>query len=533
LQATRSDTFTTAEGRPFTVVWTDPENARYLWRWNQDHHPNPMSPLEEWIWRDPPGRLRAYAEAAIDAPGPFRGFEVHHGYQFIRADAVPIDAPEQFIAKSRALSARFGGACNVWPRYSLPRIERAYERLRAASVEAATRDLSETFNYAFHLTHVAGMGVLAPLNATLMRLLAPAVGWDEAALLGQEIGQGGDNATVASDRAIARLAQLAATNPQLHAAVRNGEPASRGEVTGGDAFFDEFDQFLATYGDRAQTWGIDHPTMREDPAFVWGMIRAAIQTADSPDERRRAARTREVALQRINDVLRGTPEQLRQALEVAEELRDYVTVREGRAFWQLTAGGILRTRLLEKGAVLVERGAISIPDDIRYLLPDEIDPLFEQGGFVDLRSLVADRRSVHEAQALVTPPRFITGNPALVPGAGPTMENVLRGAAGARGRVTAQARVVLTLDDADGFEPGEVLVCAMTTPAWTPLFGLASAVVTDSGMALSHPAIAAREYGIPCVVGTADATSRIRTGDTIAVDGDAGTVRIQARPGLT
>lgn len=530
MQATKSDTFTTGEGRPFTVAWSGPENARYLWRWNQDHHPDPMSPLEEWIWQDPTGRVRAYAEAELDAPGPFRGFEVHHGYQFIRADAVPVDGAEQFVAKSRALAARFGGACSVWPQYSLPRIEEACERLRAASVETATRDLAETFNYAFHLTHVAGMAVLAPLNATLMRVLAPAVGPDEAALLSQEVGQGGDNATVVSDRAIARLAELASANRDLQAAVLNGAALTRGEAAGGDAFFDELDRFLETYGDRAQTWGIDHPTMREEPAFVWGMIRAAMQTADSPDERRKAAHTRQVALERINEVLASQPEQLRQALAAAEELRDYVTVREGRALWQLTAGGILRTKLLEKGAVLVERGAISNPDDIRYLLPDEIDRLFEQGGLADLRALVADRRSVHEAQALVTPPRFISGDPSLlpqVPGKPPAADT-LGGLPGARGRVTARARVVLGLDDADGFEPGEVLVCRMTTPAWTPLFGLACAVVTDSGMALSHPAIAAREYGIPCVVGAAGATTRIRTGDTIEVNGDSGTVTILA-----
>ena len=186
MQVSTSPSFTWSDGRPFEFEWNDPSHAKFLWRWNQDHHPEPMSPLEEWIWQDPPGRLRAYAEAGIDAPGPFRGFEVHHGYQFVRADAVPVDGAEQFIAKSRAMAAKFGGGCNVWPRYSLPRIEDACQRLRAAPVGTATRDLGEIFNYAFHLTHVAGMGALAPLNAAFMALLAPVVGLDEAALLGQE-----------------------------------------------------------------------------------------------------------------------------------------------------------------------------------------------------------------------------------------------------------------------------------------------------------------------------------------------------------
>jgi phosphoenolpyruvate synthase/pyruvate phosphate dikinase len=72
---------------------------------------------------------------------------------------------------------------------------------------------------------------------------------------------------------------------------------------------------------------------------------------------------------------------------------------------------------------------------------------------------------------------------------------------------------------------GEVLVADITTPAWTPLFALASAVVTNVGGPLSHGSIVAREYGIPAVLGTGTATRRVRDGDVLAVDGDAGTVR--------
>ncbi|MGH6693561.1 MAG: PEP-utilizing enzyme, partial [Gammaproteobacteria bacterium] len=76
---------------------------------------------------------------------------------------------------------------------------------------------------------------------------------------------------------------------------------------------------------------------------------------------------------------------------------------------------------------------------------------------------------------------------------------------------------------------GEVLVCAMTSPPWTPLFAIAAAVVTDSGAPLSHPAIAAREYGIPCVVGAKDASRKLTTGEMVTVDGAAGTVtRLQS-----
>ena len=94
------------------------------------------------------------------------------------------------------------------------------------------------------------------------------------------------------------------------------------------------------------------------------------------------------------------------------------------------------------------------------------------------------------------------------------------------GRVTAKARVLHGPEDFGQMKPGEVLVAGITTPAWTPLFALASAVVTDIGGPLSHSSIVAREYGIPAVLGTGVATKRIRSGETILVDGDAGTVTL-------
>jgi pyruvate,water dikinase len=76
-------------------------------------------------------------------------------------------------------------------------------------------------------------------------------------------------------------------------------------------------------------------------------------------------------------------------------------------------------------------------------------------------------------------------------------------------------------------KPGDVLVAVNTTPAWTPLFTMASAIVTDIGGPLSHSSIVAREYGIPAVLATGSGTRRIRDGQTITVDGRAGTVELK------
>ncbi|CCH32387.1 Phosphoenolpyruvate synthase [Saccharothrix espanaensis DSM 44229] len=104
--------------------------------------------------------------------------------------------------------------------------------------------------------------------------------------------------------------------------------------------------------------------------------------------------------------------------------------------------------------------------------------------------------------------------------------SALRGTPGSHGVVTATARIVRGPSDFQTVRSGEVVVCRYTDPAWTPLFTIASGVVTETGGSLSHAAIVAREYGIPAVLRVADATTRIRNGDRIALDGTAGTVTV-------
>jgi pyruvate,water dikinase len=108
--------------------------------------------------------------------------------------------------------------------------------------------------------------------------------------------------------------------------------------------------------------------------------------------------------------------------------------------------------------------------------------------------------------------------------------NVLKGTGASAGQVVATARVLAGPQDFGRMQPGDVLVASITTPAWTSLFAMASAVVTDVGGPLSHSSIVAREYGIPAVLGTGAATRRITDGARIRVDGDAGTVTLLDEP---
>jgi pyruvate,water dikinase len=141
--------------------------------------------------------------------------------------------------------------------------------------------------------------------------------------------------------------------------------------------------------------------------------------------------------------------------------------------------------------------------------------------------MVTDRRRIYDAELRRRRiPRFLLSD-------GTDVEAVVAGAAAAPGAMvgtpastgTATGRVRVILDPVGArLEPGEILVAPSTDPGWTPLFLTAGALVMEMGGVISHGAVVAREYGIPAVVGMPDATSRLRTGQTVTVDGAAGTV---------
>ncbi|MEJ2761686.1 MAG: PEP-utilizing enzyme, partial [Gammaproteobacteria bacterium] len=105
-------------------------------------------------------------------------------------------------------------------------------------------------------------------------------------------------------------------------------------------------------------------------------------------------------------------------------------------------------------------------------------------------------------------------------------ENEINGYAASPGVVEGTARVLKNVNDIGLMQEGEILVCPVTNPSWAPVFGKIKAAVSDIGGTMSHAAIVAREYGMPAVVGTGQATHRIKTGQRLRVDGDSGIVTI-------
>ncbi len=155
----------------------------------------------------------------------------------------------------------------------------------------------------------------------------------------------------------------------------------------------------------------------------------------------------------------------------------------------------------------------------------------------DLSSRIPPRRAEWQRWLKVTPPAILpekSGWSVLIPWHRASDDrSTLHGTGTSTGQVTAPACVLIGPEDFPRMRPGDVLVAVTTTPAWTPLFAMASAVVTDIGGPLSHSSIVAREYGIPAVMGTGAATRQILSGQTITVDGDTGMITLHASAAKT
>jgi pyruvate,water dikinase len=199
----------------------------------------------------------------------------------------------------------------------------------------------------------------------------------------------------------------------------------------------------------------------------------------------------------------------------------------------------MRQIFREVGNRLAERGCIERADDFAYLVPDQMQEAIANGGsYVD--QVVGDKAEMAK-WASVTPPQFIGtdhGEPpdsamgrAMArfwgtPPRATTDATEVIGLPVSTGIARGTARLIMSLREADRLQRGDILVAPTTAPPWTPLFGIAAGVVTDTGGALSHCGIVSREYGIPCVGGTGNGTTAIKDGQLIEVDGSAGIVKI-------
>jgi len=304
-----------------------------------------------------------------------------------------------------------------------------------------------------------------------------------------------------------------------------------------DEWRERFNRHLHQFGRTAYEFDFANPTPMETPGPMLDALKAFLSGAAGDPYRRqeetleRRKRAEQAVMERVGWPRRNI---FRKLLRWAQET---APMREDSIFDMGMGHPLIRRLFAALGRRLVEGGAIDRPEDIYWLEQAELENLvaaLENGApLPDSRGPLPERKRRRQEQLRYTPPVMIperSGWSRFVHGAESVTQDgkvVLRGVGASGGTVTAPACVLYGPEDFHKLKPGDVLVAVTTTPAWTPLFALASAVVTDIGGPLSHSSIVAREYGIPAVMAARTATRDIQSGQLITVDGSAGTVTLE------
>ena len=293
--------------------------------------------------------------------------------------------------------------------------------------------------------------------------------------------------------------------------------------------------FLAKYGHRAVAEiDLGMPRWSEEPEHLLGMISNYLRVDDpeqAPD--RQFARAADLAETRISELVdkAGTRSRMRARLVALclRRARQLAGLRELPKFYVVLVLAAIHRQLTVVGDELAAMGSIAAAGDVFFLDFDELRVGLRGA---DLKGIVAARRRLYDVELRRRRiPRLLLSDgtdveAALKAKTAPPQSAASPGLAGtpaSAGMATGKVRVVLDPVGAR-LEPGEILVAPSTDPGWTPLFMTAGGLVMEMGGVISHGAVVAREYGIPAVVGVADATTRLRDGQTVTVDGAAGTV---------
>jgi phosphohistidine swiveling domain-containing protein len=574
----------------FPVRWENPDEGRLQWVLDGVHYPNPMTPLEfdltVAIYED--GRTRGMAE--YDVPVRFKARRINsYFYRALIPVGTPPDGVMRLmnqvkrfapgvikVIENKAASSvtekyfdnvqsKVYDLDTYWDETLLPEIKRylaeweAFD-LRNATTSELTAHLDNTVAWAerigtiHYLVFIPYVFAMSQFDELYRDLFDGDGSASADAFAAYRLLQGFDNMILAGDRMLWELGRKALTMPAVQKvleekAAANVIPALK-ESAAGQVFLEELNAFLKAHGQRGSMFSaISEVSWIEDPTPVIKNLKDYVTQPDRDMGAELAAEAaeREQLVNQARARLNGYPQPVVDEFErLLKAAQTAVVLHSDHGYWiDYRAMYEVRRVVQEFGRRLAVAGAIDAPQDVFLLTLAELKLTAQNAEQLRRQAVVAERKAEMEhfgsvrapatlgTMALMTLPdhepmmRAVTKTEGAYGGATLGMENgVLQGSAGSPGTTSGPARVVRSLAEAEKLRPGDILVAETTAPPWTPLFATAAAVVTDTGGILSHCAVVAREYHIPAVVGTGNATQTLRDGQMIEVDGDAGLVRL-------
>lgn len=561
----------------FPIEWAEGERE-LLWIYDDLHCPNPVSPMffdlggwwltcdhmfrrfgtpfaSDWIMK----KINGYAYmAATPADPELRAEATEYQARYVPRVPREADYPARIGAYLGFVLPHYAANFLGWWRDRLrPEIERnfayldGYDMDGASLVELAVLledaiDVHDRHWKIHWMLNFAQFSATMALNATIQEVKG-----DVAPDLPGRLQSSIEDRNWDSIEALWGMKEEIKGDAELTAAFHAGDTASavlaalEGSERGRRFLGERLRPYQHEFGAKA-IWSHEfvYPTWRENPAPIVEAVRGYLETDyDYP-----------AALQAVKDDLEAAVRELMDGVPAGEDRERLQAALEGSLgmnpltpdhhfYIDQGTNARLRLVLVAIGRKLVTAGAIDDPEDVLFLRYNELRALIGDRSAFDARALASERRDEREAAFHLRPPDWVGtatesqlafpyytlwGFPEKFHREPPSAADRLTGLAASPGIAEGIARRVASLDQSDQVRAGEILVCQMTNPAWVVLFTKIAGLVTDAGGVASHPAVVSREFGIPAVVGTSDATARIKTGDRVRVNGSTGLVEILA-----
>jgi rifampicin phosphotransferase len=531
----------------FPITWLEPDDAELSWDWDDMHMPAALTPLAG-DYALVIGSGFAYGYERLEVPYRVRA-RVWNGYVYYAFTVDGSDA-EQAAAADRYTVARrqcIEVTDAYWHGRAIPEVLEIYGWVAARPVETASlADLADTWDevwhrisraWAIHFYAIRGpyqvLDDLADLYESVIDDAAPG----EALLL---IG-GSVHELHEVERGLEGLAALAGRTPSVAAMLRDPSVTLEdvAELPEAGDFIDALQAFLLEHGHLGQSFDdLGQASWIEAPDLLLTELAKRLEhppAVDAETRRQGLADQADLMADRVRAALATDPERLDRFESLLEYARQIGSLTEVHNYWiDRRAQSSLRRFVMRVGRRLVEIGVINAAADCLYLYRAEVPAILRAPA--DRRAVVEERRAALAGWAKIRPPRQI-GNPTTVTGEanadrfdGPRYTSTdideIRGTGASAGIVRGRARVTLGQGDFGAVQPGDIIVCPSSNPSWVPLFAIAGGLITDTGGVLSHAAVVAREFALPAVVGTGDATQRIADGRLVEIDGTSGIVRL-------
>jgi rifampicin phosphotransferase len=564
------DGFHIVQSRPITTLFpipaaSDPANRVYVSVGHQQMMTDAMRPLGLSLWQlkaarpmsEAGGRLFVDVTQALASPAGRQGLLNSLG----KSDPLIGDALQTIVARGDFLAsqpdATAAAAAAPPPIEADPALVAELIGRSQAAVAALTRDIqgkagtelldfirSDIEELKRFLFDARGMQVImAAISAAwwLDEHLETWLGVQHAVdTLTQSVP---DNITSEMGLALLDVADVIRPYPDV---VRFLEQVDREDfvdelprLSGGREARDALRTWLARYGVRGVgEIDITRPRFAERPTMLLPMLLGNVRHFAHGEAARRFEQGRRKAAQLEHELLerlRGLPDGSRKADEakrMIDRVRTFAGYREYPKYAWVSRDFVYKQALLAEAERLVHAGVLRDQEAIYFLRFEELQEVVRTRRVNE--QLVREREHAFRAYQRLHPPRVLTSEGEAITGTyrrDDVPAGVLVGLPVSAGIVEGRARVIMDIADAD-LEPDDVLVTAYTDPSWTPLFVAIKGLVTEVGGLMTHGAVIAREYGLPAVVGVENATTRIKTGQRIRVDGTTGYVEVLAEPNV-